>query len=103
VSRSVTRFAIAGGVTALLAGVVAATPSQAASHGDRSKHVLLISVDGLHQSDLAWYVRQYPGSALAKLVRGGVDYSGASAPVGAMPGVQFVVPAGSRSWFQVSS
>jgi hypothetical protein len=81
VSRSVTRFAIAGGLTALLAGVVAVTPSQAASHGDRSNHVLLISVDGLHQSDLAWYVKQNPGSALAKLVAKGVDYSDASTPV----------------------
>jgi len=81
VSRSVTRFAIAGGVTALLAGVVAVTPSEAAAHGTRSSHVLLISVDGLHQSDLAWYVRRHPASALAGLVHRGVDYSDASTPV----------------------
>ena len=30
-------------------------------------HVLLISVDGLHQSDLQWYVSTHPGSALADL------------------------------------
>ena len=83
-SRTITRLAVAGGVTALLGGVVAVAPSQASQsakkHAD-SKHVLLISVDGLHQSDLAWYVKQHPQSALAKLVHGGVDYSNASTPV----------------------
>ena len=83
-SRTVTRLAVAGGLTALLGGVLAAAPSQADSHGTShavAKHVLLISVDGLHQSDLAWYVKQHPDSALAKLVDGGVDYSAASTPV----------------------
>ena len=83
-SRTVTRLAVAGGLTALLGGVLAAAPSQADSHGSShapAKHVLLISVDGLHQSDLAWYVKQHPDSALAKLVKGGVDYSAASTPV----------------------
>ena len=83
-SRTVTRLAVAGGLTALLGGVLAVAPSQAASPGKShapAKHVLLISVDGLHQSDLAWYVKQHPESALAKLVKGGVDYSAASTPV----------------------
>src|SRR5260221_13000 len=83
-SRTVTGLAVAGGVTALLGGAVAAAPSQAAARTakhESSKHVLLISVDGLHQSDLAWYVKQHPQSALAKLVGGGVDYSHASTPV----------------------
>jgi len=43
-------------------------------------HVLLISVDGLHQSDLAWYVQTHPSSHLAELVASGVDYSNASTP-----------------------
>jgi hypothetical protein len=43
--------------------------------------VLLLSVDGLHQSDLAWFVQQHPGSALASLVSHGVEFTGARTPV----------------------
>ena len=39
------------------------------------KHVLLISVDGMHQSDLDWYVAHHPDSELAKLASGGAEYS----------------------------
>jgi hypothetical protein len=42
--------------------------------------VLLISVDGLHQQDLAWYVSHYPRSVLASLVGRGVEYSNAMTP-----------------------
>ncbi len=44
------------------------------------KHVLLISVDGLHQQDLAWYVETYPHSVLAGLYDRGLEYSGAMTP-----------------------
>ena len=44
------------------------------------QHVLLISVDGLHQSDLVWFVQTHPQSTLAALVAEGVDYSNASTP-----------------------
>jgi len=43
-------------------------------------HVLLLSVDGLHQSDLAWYVGVHPASALASLVHGGVEFTHAQTP-----------------------
>ncbi|MGC2034611.1 MAG: alkaline phosphatase family protein [Thermoplasmata archaeon] len=43
--------------------------------------MLLISVDGLHQSDLEWYVQNYPDSELALLVRGGIEFSNAHTPV----------------------
>ena len=45
------------------------------------KHVLLVSVDGLHQSDLNWYIAHDPGSELAKLTRGGAAYASAHTPV----------------------
>jgi Type I phosphodiesterase / nucleotide pyrophosphatase len=64
------------------AGVV--LPAQAIAGEDhdhgRVEHVLLISVDGMHQSDLAWYVQNHPQSTLAWLTARGVDYSNASTP-----------------------
>ena len=48
--------------------------------GETVEHVLLISVDGLHQSDLAWWVQTHPTSALAGLIAHGIDYSDASTP-----------------------
>lgn len=76
--------AVAAGVAALIAGT-AAGPALAAgqpAHDGRPpvSHVLLISVDGLHQQDLDWYVRTHPGSALARLERHGLEYSRARTP-----------------------
>ena len=45
------------------------------------QHVLLLSVDGMHQSDLEWYVSTHPTSTLAKLAGGGVQYTGAQTPI----------------------
>jgi predicted AlkP superfamily pyrophosphatase or phosphodiesterase len=42
--------------------------------------VLLISVDGLHQQDLAWFVKNNPHSALAALERQGLEYGNAETP-----------------------
>jgi hypothetical protein len=66
---------------AAAAGILLALP--AVAKGDDLKtveHVLLISVDGMHQSDLAWYVQTHPKSTLAMLVAKGVNYSNASTP-----------------------
>ncbi|HEY8294888.1 MAG TPA: alkaline phosphatase family protein, partial [Micrococcaceae bacterium] len=49
--------------------------------GADAKHVLLLSVDGLHQKDLDWYVKAHPQSALASLVDHGTSYSNAQTPV----------------------
>jgi hypothetical protein len=82
--------AAAASVAAVLAGTALASaatgqpgqPGQAGQAGRPGgiKHVLLISVDGLHQQDLAWYVRAYPASTLAGLQRHGVEYSSAMTP-----------------------
>src|ERR1700757_2335038 len=68
----------------LAAGILSALPAIAGNDNVNTNvkvdHVLLISVDGLHQSDLAWYVRAFPKSTLASLVAQGVDYSNASTP-----------------------
>ncbi|WP_328784834.1 alkaline phosphatase family protein [Streptomyces canus] len=79
---------VAAGV---LTGVTAAQPSAfaASHHRAPARHVLLISVDGLHQSDLAWYVSRHPTSALARLVGGGVEYAHAktTTPSDSFPGM----------------
>ncbi|MGO4493104.1 alkaline phosphatase family protein [Arthrobacter sp. 2YAF22_2] len=49
--------------------------------GETSKHVLLLSVDGLHQKDLDGYVASHPQSALAALVNHGTSYTHAQTPV----------------------
>ncbi len=70
----------------LLATSLVLPPSARAAAVDHAEgpttvqHVLLISVDGLHQSDLAWYVQTHPSSTLALLAARGVDFSNASTP-----------------------
>ncbi|MER6026215.1 alkaline phosphatase family protein [Streptomyces sp. NPDC001851] len=54
-----------------------------------ARHVLLLSVDGLHQSDLAWYIARHPHAALARLVGGGAEYTHArtTVPSDSFPGM----------------
>jgi hypothetical protein len=69
--------------TAAAAALVIGTPVLLSSPGtvtasqDQVKHVLLISVDGLHQNDLEWYVANHPSSTLARLTHGGAEFSNA--------------------------
>jgi hypothetical protein len=65
------------------ATVVLAHPSgnPARPHRSSLAHVLLISVDGLHQSDLEWYVHNHPTTELAKLVGGGAEFARAHTPI----------------------
>jgi len=72
----VRRFLLFGLVAAVVA-VVAVSVSVASPGRPRVKHVLLISVDGMHQSDLEWFVAHHPSSELAKLVHGGTEFSNA--------------------------
>ena len=67
---------------ALAAGAATAggTTSSAGAAASPVKHVLLLSVDGLHQQDLSWYVHAYPNSVLAKLEGRGLEYSQAMTP-----------------------
>ncbi len=80
--------AAAAGAAALVAGTALTSASAAtaaegmAGHpGGGIRHVLLLSVDGLHQQDLSWYVRHHPASTLASLVRRGVEYANARTPI----------------------
>jgi hypothetical protein len=68
------RIAAAMLVAAAIA-VPVATSSAHPGSGSRIKHVLLISVDGMHQSDLEWYVANHPSSELARLASGGAEFT----------------------------
>jgi hypothetical protein len=61
------------------------------------KHVLLISVDGLHALDLSNYVATHPDSSLADLSRHGVTYTNnaTSSPSDSFPGLASLVTGGS--------
>ena len=74
-------------------GVVADRSGQG-EHGRR--HVLLISIDGLHAVDLARFVASHPHSTLAALSRRGTTYSNASSakPSDSYPGLLALVTGG---------
>jgi hypothetical protein len=83
-------FAVGAIAVGALAAVVFADPSgdhgrgrgnEGDPHRNVISHVLLVSVDGLHQSDVEWYVGTHPGSELAKLVGGGAEYAQAQTPI----------------------
>src|SRR5258706_3273819 len=44
------------------------------------RHVVLVSVDGLHELDLATFIASHPASTLARLADPGVQYTNAHAP-----------------------
>ncbi len=60
------------------------------------RHVLLISVDGMHASDLAQYIKLNPDSNLAKLAKRGTDYTNAQTtfPSDSFPGLASMVTGG---------
>lgn len=87
---------------ALSMGLVgAALPAPARAYNELSsrkiKHVLLVSVDGLHALDVANYVAAHPGSALATLAGHGITYSNARTPANSdsFPGLLALVTGGS--------
>ncbi len=82
--RRVTKL---GAVAAIAAGAIGGSAAAVSAHSDNRdhsdhghrgrsiSHVLLISVDGMHQSDLDWYIANHPGSELAKLASGGAEFT----------------------------
>jgi hypothetical protein len=96
-ARKIRRLAgAAGAVTALVLAGAGPAGANGHSRSDRIEHVLLVSVDGLHQRDLAWWVTHHPGSALAGLVRGGLSYTQAQTtfPSDSFPGMLAQVTGG---------
>jgi hypothetical protein len=82
--------------------------TSADNDGSKIKHVLLISVDGLHALDLANYVVSHPNSTLAQLSAHGITYDNASTsqPSDSFPGLTALVTGGSPTtagfWYDVT-
>lgn len=87
---------------------VSAGGNATGSSGQPVKHVLLISVDGLHALDLANYVKTHEDSTLASLTRSGITYTNASTstPSDSFPGLAALVTGGSPItaglWYDVT-
>jgi hypothetical protein len=82
----------------MLAGMLGAqADNEISESGHQVRHVLLISVDGLHALDLSNYVTSHPGSTLAALSQHGVTYTNNSTttPSDSYPGLASLVTGGS--------
>jgi hypothetical protein len=71
----VAALAAAAAAVAIPIGLTAGPAVAEHPHHAWVRHVVLISVDGMHQSDLDWYVANHPNSKLAKLAEGGQEYT----------------------------
>jgi len=93
--RSILSTAAAACLTVAACGAAVADETTLESH--QIKHVLLISVDGLHALDLSNFVATHADSTLAELGRHGVTYSNnsTSSPSDSFPGLASLVTGGS--------
>lgn len=78
-------------------GAVAARAEETSLDSHQVKHVLLISVDGLHALDLSNFVATHADSTLAELSQHGITYTNnsTSSPSDAFPGLASLVTGGS--------
>jgi hypothetical protein len=93
------RIARVAGVIAFCGGALLAgcsTPGGPWYGAYRTERVLLLSIDGLHHSDLVNWVRDNPESALAELAAKGITYANARTPVpsDSFPGLLALVTGG---------
>ena len=93
--------------TFLLGVVVASLQARGgATPPPRIRHVLLVSIDGLHALDLADFIKLRPHSNLAQLSAHGVTYTDASTaePSDSYPGLMSIVTGGSPNstgiWYE---
>lgn len=105
---NVSRFSIALSAGLFTLGALTAQADGAITHEHPVRHVLLISVDGLHALDLANYVNSHPHSALAALSQHGVTYTNnqTSSPSDSFPGLAALLTGGSPVttgfWYDVT-
>jgi hypothetical protein len=93
--RSILSTAVAAWLAAGASATVMAEERPLESH--QIRHVLLISVDGLHALDLSNFVATHADSTLAELSRHGVTYTNnsTSSPSDSFPGLASLVTGGS--------
>ncbi len=90
------RNCLLAGVAALsLATAARADDDEGHRHGNVN-HVLLVSVDGMHQVDLQLWIKNHPNGALAALAKRGTVYNQAytTAPSDSFPGMTAQVTGG---------
>jgi arylsulfatase A-like enzyme len=83
-----------GSVVAIQCAVLPFAARAGHEHDEQlAKHVIVISVDGLHESDLDGYVATHPKSTLAKFVNEGASYTNARTPFpsDSFPGLTAIV------------
>lgn len=102
------RFLIALSVGLSTLGLLTPQTAGAWGQGHPVRHVLLISVDGLHALDLSNYVNSHPDSTLAALSQHGMTYTNnqTSSPSDSFPGLAALVTGGSPVttgfWYDVT-
>src|SRR5436190_23199294 len=90
------RIVVISVLTAAGIGIAIAVPRAADNAPSAIEHVLLLSIDGMHASDLDWYVAYRPHSTLAQLTATGRTYTNASTtkPSDSFPGMLAMVTGG---------
>ncbi len=94
-------------MAACMAGLLSPL-ARAAMPKEGINHVLLISLDGMHATDLDYYIRQHPHSTLATLAASGVEYGNAhtAVPADSFPGLLGIMtggtPAATGVYFDVT-
>jgi hypothetical protein len=75
--------------TALITCLTVAIPARLVADRPSTRHVLLISVDGMHEVDLRLWIASHPAGPLAALSKHGTTYSQAftTAPSDSFPGM----------------
>ena len=58
-------------------GLISPAPVRADDGGNKIRHVLVISIDGMHSHDMQTWIANNPTSALAGLAATGVNYTNA--------------------------
>jgi hypothetical protein len=93
---------------AALVAPITGLAQQPTLHNNEVKHVLLISVDGLHALDLTNWISENPDSNIGELSKHGIRYTNASTslPSDSFPGLAALVTGGSPQttgfWYDVT-